>query len=194
VRFNSQDGGLLREFPQTALVISGVLALLGGAFVFLWYRTVVSLPMRRRPAFTEKPAFKWPVPIAGLGLTVSGIGMLAAVSWILSAIAIAAVGATGFVIVKFDRYSAQIRIIHDRYQELRRARPDMEELEALFHTASWRYPQWSEDRILQLVAGKDIGSLILLIIISENQIHPITDWQLYDSLKTQVAKRMRASI
>ncbi len=64
----------------------------------------------------------------------------------------------------------------------------MDESEVLYHTARWRYPAWQHDRLVELVAGKDIESLILLMMISENKINPISDWELYRSLKAAAAR------
>jgi hypothetical protein len=165
-----------------------LLATIGGLFLFLWYRTVVGLSVRRRPAFAYRPMFKWGVPFLSFVLFVVGIFLLArAGPW-------SAVGAAGgsalvlFLVVRFDRYSAAARIIYDRFQTIREADPAMEELEALFRTAQWRYPTWPHDRILELVAGKDIHGLILLVLITENKINPVDDWELYRFLKMKVER------
>jgi hypothetical protein len=75
---------------------------------------------------------------------------------------------------------------------VRRANPDMEEIEVLFQTAAWRYPKWSHDRLVELVAGKTIEDLILLMILSEYDINPISDWELYRNLKAKAAKIAQA--
>ena len=95
------------------------------------------------------------------------------------------------LMLMFDRYSAEARVIYDIYSNIRSANPGMEELEALFHLAERRYPGWSQDRVLELVAGKDIESLILIILIQENQINPISDWQLYRAVRRRVARVAR---
>jgi hypothetical protein len=95
------------------------------------------------------------------------------------------------MITGFDRYSAEMRIIRDRYREIRRANPGLADGEALFQTAFWRYPGWSQDRLVELVAGKDIESLTLLIILNEHGINPIADWELYRSLKSKAARIVR---
>jgi hypothetical protein len=78
-------------------------------------------------------------------------------------------------------------MIFGHYSRLRQANPGMEEAEVLFRTAHWRYPDWSHDRLVEMTAGKDIGSLVLFMLISEYDINPIQDWELYRSLKTKVA-------
>jgi hypothetical protein len=112
---------------------------------------------------------------------------LSTVSIWLAVGALVAAVTLSLLIVKFDRYSADMRIIHDYYRNVRTANPGLEENELLFITAMWRYPQWSHDRIVELVAGKDIENLLLLMLISENKINPLTDWELYRSLKTKAA-------
>jgi hypothetical protein len=160
----------------------------GGLFLFLWYRTVVSLPAAEQPLFIRPAAFKWGVPALALVLFAAGVFLLGTVrlrlAWIAAGLAVVA----AFLVLKFDRYSAEIRVIHDRYRSLRQANPQMEEIEVLFHTARWRYPAWTHDRLVELVAGKDIESLILLMLINENKINPISDWELYRSLKVKVAR------
>lgn len=169
-------------------LVLGTMIALGGLFIFLWYRTVVSLPARQQPLFIYPGVFKWGLPLLSLILFTTGIYLVAALSpWLAVGEAVLAV----LLILasqKFDRYSANIRIIHERYQSIRSANPGMEELEILYHTARWRYPGWSHDRIVELVSGKAIQDLILLIMISENKINPISDWELYRSLKMKVAR------
>src|SRR6266536_1538113 len=166
----------------------GAMTTAGGLFLFLWYRTVVSLPAAEQPLFIRPAAFKWGVPVLALLLFVMGVFLLGTVrlrlAWIAAGIAALAV----FLVLKFDRYSAEIRVIHDRYRSLLQANPQMEEIEVLFHTARWRYPAWTHDRLVELVAGKDIQSLILLMLIDENKINPISDWELYRLLKVKVAR------
>lgn len=168
------------------LIIFGAMTAAGGLFLFLWYRAIVAAPVRRQPLFIHAAAVKWGVPAISLILFAMGLFLLAAIrAWY----AVAACGAGAALIslvLKFDRYSANIRLIYDRYLTIRRVNPEMEEVEILFHTARWRYPRWTEDRIVELVAAKDIQSLILLMLISENKINPISDWDLYRSLQVKV--------
>jgi hypothetical protein len=169
-------------------LILGTMIALGGLFIFLWYRTVVSLPVRQQPLFIHPRMFKWGIPLISLVLLAIGFYLVAVFRpWLAAGEAVIAVSLI-LASQKFDRYSANIRIIHERYQSIRSANPGMEELEILYHTARWRYPGWSHDRIVELVSGKAIQDLILLIMISENKINPISDWELYRSLKIKVAR------
>jgi hypothetical protein len=170
------------------MVLLGAMTTAGGLFLFLWYRTLVSLPVRQQPGFILPSVFKWGIPAISLILFLSGLLILAALNPWYALIAGALAALLGFLLLKFDRYSADMRLIHDRYKMIREANPSMEELEVLFHTARWRYPKWTDDRVLELVAGKDIASLILVMVVSENKINPISDWELYRTLKFKVAR------
>jgi hypothetical protein len=173
------------------MALWGILTAAGGAFLFLWYRTVVSLPVKRQPYFVQNPAFKWGGPAASLAVFLAGLTLTAAASLPAAAIAAAACLLAGFAVIRFDRYSASMRILFSRYNDLRLQNPDLETAEVLFHLARRRYPQWSHDRLVELVAGKDIENLILLMILNENQVNPLMDWELYRSLKFKAAQIVR---
>lgn len=162
--------------------------LIGGFFLFLWYRTVVALPVRMRPRFVYSRIFKWGVPSLSIVLYLAGVFLLGRVDLRLTGIALAGSGLILFLALRFDRYSATARIIYDRFRAIRDDNPGMEELEVLFRTAQWRYPRWTHDRILELVAGKDVNGLILLMLVTENKINPVDDWELYRSLKSKVGR------
>ncbi|MBM3789159.1 MAG: hypothetical protein FJW35_02290, partial [Acidobacteria bacterium] len=151
----------------------GIITVAGGVLLFSWYRIVAALPAARQLSFIRSPPAKWGIPAASLVLLFVGLALMALRS---RATAIAAAGAAllaGALIIRFDRYSALMRTIHHRYRELRRANPRMEEIEALFLAARSRYPDWNEDRLVELVAGKNIRELLVLIVIRENDIHPL---------------------
>jgi len=170
------------------LAIEGLLVTSGGVFLFLWYRTVAGLPTARRPSFIEGLIFKWGIPGIALLLFTIGLTLLAAINVSLGAAAASAALLLSWLVIRFDRYSAVARIVYHHYSRLRDANPAMEDLEVLFHTAQWRYPLWSKDRIVELVAGKDIGGLILLMLVTENKINPISDWELYRSIRRKVER------
>jgi len=171
----------------------GAMTAAWGLFLFLWYRTVVALPAAEQPLFIRPAAFKWGVPALALVLFVTGVFLLGTVRLRLAWVAAGAAALAVVLVLKFDRYSAEIRVIHDRYRSLRQANPQTEEIEVLFHTARWRYPSWTHDRLVELVAGKDIQSLILLMLINENKINPISDWELYRALKVKIARTTRTT-
>ncbi len=170
----------------------GAMTATGGLFLFLWYRTVVSLPVRQQPLFIHPKAFKWGVPLISLLLLATGLFLLSAVDLWLGAACAGIAALLVFLVWKFDRYSADIKVIHDHYLRIRDAHPVMGDIEVLFYTAQWRYPDWTHDRLVELTAGKDIQSLILLMLIRENKINPISDWELYRSLKEKIARIARS--
>jgi hypothetical protein len=173
------------------LTALGIMTSAGGLFLYLWYRTVVGLPRKVRPPFTRPGVFRWGIPgvsaavfMAGLFLLYSvGAGVAAAAAFVSIVLVI--------LIARLDRYSAEMRMIRDRYLDIRRANPGLEDGELLLQTARWRYPTWSYDRLVELVAAKDIQSLVLLMIINENGVNPISDWELYRSLKAKVMRIVR---
>jgi hypothetical protein len=183
---------LERISPGLIMVSIGVVTSLSGLFLFLWYRTVVSLPLRKQPRFINPALFKWGMPSLSLVVFVIGLYFLASASFLLAGSILALAAFLLFLIIKLDPYSAEMRLIHSHYLGLRQDNPALEEIEILFCTAKWRYPQWSHDRIVELVAGKDIEHLILLMLINENQINPISDWALYQSLKQKAARTVRS--
>jgi hypothetical protein len=170
------------------LILLGSMTAAGGLFLFLWYRTVVSLPVGRQPRFIHSGTFKWGIPAASLVVFSAGLFLLGAISLWMAAAALGIGSLVFFLWLKFDRYTAEMRLIHDHYRRLRDANPGMEELEVLFLTAQWRHPDWAHDRILELVAGRDIENLMLLMLLSENKIDPLSDWELYRSLKARAAR------
>ena len=176
--------------PYTA---GEILAAIGGLLLFAWYRTVVSLPMARRPSFIIKACYKWGVPATSLLLFVVGVCVLLAIDVRLALAGAIVLPTLFFLFIKFDRYSATTRLLYHQYRTLRDEKPDMADLEVLFHIAQRRYPTWSQERILQFVAGKDVTELILLILVTEGQINPLLDWELYRSVKTKVSRITRPS-
>jgi len=163
-----------------------------GLFLFLWYRTIVSLPSAIRPAWVHPPAFKWGVPALSLLMFIAGLALLAAVSVWLPLAALTAAALSGFVLVRFDRYTAIMRIIHDRYRTLRASHPELDENAVLYLTAQWRYPGWTQDRLVELVADKNVESLVLLIVMEENKVNPISDWELYRRLRENASRVARS--
>src|SRR5262245_19256585 len=145
--------------------------------LFLWYRTVVSLPVARQPDFIAVPAFKWGVPALALLLFLGGVYLAALVGAMIAVAAGLVALALSAAAIRFDRYTAAMKLIHDRYRRIREHNPGMLEPEVLYHVAEWRYPRYSEDRLVELVAGKSIESLLLLMVIQDNKINPISDWE-----------------
>ena len=168
--------------------IAGISAFICSLFLFLWYRTLVSLPDAARPGFAHRSAFKWGAPGFGLLLFLLGCWLLVRVRISLSLAALGAAALAAFILIYFDRYTAQMRIIYDRYRSIRASDPSLDETTALYRTVRWRYPDWQHDRLVEMVGGKDIESLILFMIVQENRIHPIRDWELYRKLKKKASR------
>ncbi len=168
--------------------IVGVSAVTCGLFLFLWYRILVSLPQAGRPSFVCRAAFHWGVPVLSLIILLYGFRLLAEVRVSLAAAVFVAAALAVFALVHFDRYTAQMRIIYDRYRSIRASDPRRDETAVLYLTARWRYPDWQHDRLVELVGGKDIEALILVMLVQENRIHPIIDWELYRVLKKRTAR------
>ncbi len=170
------------------VMIPGILTAAGGLFLFLWYRTVAGLPSGVQPSFVRSPLFKWGFPPLSLAAFAVGICLVAAVSPWWGAVALAAAVLLAAAVVRFDRHSAQMRVVYDHYRRVREENPDIDEIEALFHTVRRRYPKWQDDRVVALAAGKNIKELILLIIVQENGINPLSDWDLYRSLRQKASR------
>ncbi len=174
------------------MTISGLMMVAAGTVLFLWYRTLAGLPLRQRPRFIRPATFKWGVPAVALILFAEGVVLLVQGSAAVASWAVVAAATFCGLVIRFDKYSAGMRLIYDHYLEVRRANPTMEEAELLFHTARWRYPEWTHDRLVELVAGKNIEALCLLMILTENGINPIQDWELYRSLKRKAKRIIRS--
>ena len=168
--------------------ILGIMTAAGGLFLFLWYRTLAGLPAKQQPQFVRPYVFKWGVPAVSLLVFLAGVIMLWEVNRRGAVITLVVAVAAAFLILKFDRYSANMRMIRDRYRRIRQADPAMEEMEALFHIAEWRYPKWPHDRLVELVAGKNLEEVVLLMIITDFDINPLADWELYRSLKAKCSR------
>lgn len=168
-----------------------ILTAMGGVFLLLWYRTIVSLPVLRQPHLIHNKAFKWGIPSLSAAAFVLAIYVASRVGLALALTTLTLAMLVLFLAIRFDRYSAEMRLIYDRFVEIRREQPSADAMEALFRTAQWRYPQSPQDRLVELIAGKDIRALILLMIVSENGINPISDWGLYQSLREKADRIIR---
>ena len=124
------------------IMILGAMTVAGGAFLFLWYRIAVSLPVQKRPRFVHTPAFKWGVPALAGMLFLIGCVLMARMSVRYAVAAALMSGLVAFLLIYFDQYSANARLIYGHYKAVRTENPDLDEIEVLFETASWRYPDW----------------------------------------------------
>ena len=148
---------------------------------------MLGLPLSRRPGFTHHHWFRWGIPPCVLILVAFGVYLIGKTNLAVSVVYTAALVGIGWLTIRFDRYSAEAREIYDHYRRIRSANPSMEELDVLYRAAEWRYPEWPHDRLVELVAGKNVEDLILLMLVQENGIHPISDWHLYRHLRDSVS-------
>lgn len=172
-------------------IFAGALTAAAGLFLFLWLRTVASLPAARQPRFIGRTSFRWGVLAISIALFVTGTYLLALASFMAGLVALVTAPTVVLLVVKFDPYSAGMRIMYGDYKQLRRANPDLCQPDLLFRTACRAYPGWSEDRVVELVAGKDIESLMLLTAIRKHGVNPITDWELYRALRKKASRIAR---
>jgi hypothetical protein len=168
-------------------ILLAVLVGITGLFATLWYRTLVGLPASRRPRYSSHRLFKWGVPLGAVSFLMLSFYIIGKKS--ITALIVFVVGSavSAACVLRFDRYSAEMRLIYDKYRNISAANPAMEEIEVLFHTAEWRYPAWNQDRLLELVAGKDVEALMVLMMMHENGINPLSDWHLYRRLRARAA-------
>jgi hypothetical protein len=170
------------------LTTLGILTVAGGFFLFLWYRTVAGLPAARQPAYVRPSLFKWGFPALSLLIFLMGLYLVALISPWRAAAVVAVATVLAAIFVRFDRHSADMRLIFAHYGRIREANPGMEDIEVLYHTARWRYPERGHDRLVEMVAGKNIKDLTLLMLAQENGINPLVDWELYRSLRAKASR------
>lgn len=163
-------------------ILCGVL----GGFLIAWPLSIRRLSMAQRPHFSRGPWFRWGVLGLGVLLFLSGFGAALARSPAWGAIALAGTLVLGFLLLRHDSYAAMARILFDDYRDLRRENPQASDFDLFYSIVKCRRPRWNEDRIMEFCAGKDIQQLVLLLILSEYEVHPLNDMQLYERLKKKV--------
>src|SRR5512137_998128 len=103
------------------MMIPGLLMVGAATFLFLWYRTLAGLPLKRQPLYIRPAIFKWGVPAVALILFVEGVVLLIKVSPEAAVAAVAVSAVMCALVIRFDRYSAEMRLIYDKYLSIRRA-------------------------------------------------------------------------
>ncbi|MGH9425536.1 MAG: hypothetical protein ACRD2L_04415, partial [Terriglobia bacterium] len=83
-------------------------------------------------------------------------------------------------------YSAMARILFDDYLALKKENPGSNDFDLFYSIVKSHRPRWNEDRIMEFCAGKDVKQLVLLLLITEYEIHPLNDMRLYEALKGKV--------
>jgi hypothetical protein len=97
------------------------------------------------------------------------------------------------LVAKHDPYSAQARIFFRNYLQLQHENPHASDFDCLYSIVKGRFPQWSEERMLELCAGKNIRQLSLILLLLENEIHPLEDMALYAWIKARIEKTIPLS-
>ncbi|MCI0422612.1 MAG: SoxR reducing system RseC family protein [Acidobacteria bacterium] len=163
-------------------ILSGML----GAFLFVWTLSIRRLSVAQQPAFSKAGWFVCGVPLLGMILFMGGFGLALGEgsAWGLAGLAITV--ALGILLLRHDSYSAMARILFDDYLSLKKENPGSSDFDLFYSIVKSRRPRWNEDRIMEFCAGKDVQQLVLLLLLTEYEIHPLNDMQLYERLKTKV--------
>ena len=122
----------------------------------------------------------------GMVLFLAGFGLALSenLRWGIAALVVTL--ALGFLLFRHDSYSAMARILFDDYLALKKENPGSNDFDLFYSIVKSRRPRWNEDRIMEFCAGKDIKQLVLLLLITEYEIHPLNDMRLYETLKSRV--------
>lgn len=163
-------------------ILSGVL----GGFLVAWPLSIRRLSVAQQPQFSKAAWFGRGVPGLGIVLFMSGFGVALREnpSWAVPALLVTLT--LGVLLFRHDSYSAMARILFDDYLALRKENPGSAEFDLFYSIVKSRRPRWNEDRIMEFCAGKDIKQLVLLLLITEYEIHPLNDMRLYERLKYKV--------
>ena len=156
-----------------------------GCFLIVWTNALKRLSLAQRPRFSRRPLFVWGVPMLGGLLAILGfaVALRRNLPWTTAIAALCFL--LGWLVLRHDQYSAMMRVIYDDYVSLKRQNPGGSEFDLLFSIIKFHYPRWSEDRKMEICAGKDIKQLVLLLVILEYEIHPLNDMPLYERLKAR---------
>ena len=163
-------------------ILSGVL----GGFLIAWPLSIRRLSVAQRPLFSKAAWFAWGVPSLGIVLLVAGFGVALREHPASGGSALAVMLMLGFLLFRHDPYSAMARILFDDYLALKRENPGSDDFDLFYSIVKSRRPRWNEDRIMEFCAGKDVKQLVLLLLITEYEIHPLNDMRLYEALKRKV--------
>ena len=162
-------------------ILAGIL----GCFLLVWSINLRRMSVAQRPRFSRWPSFRFSAPLLGGGLGLAGFGLAIQRSPLWGGLSCAISLILCWLLLKHDQYSAVIRILYDDYLTLKKQNPPSKEFDLLFSIVKSRYPRWSEDRMMEICAGKDIRQLVLLLLVIEYEIHPLNDMSLYERLKTE---------
>jgi len=163
-------------------IVSGML----GGFLVAWPLSIRRLSVAQRPLFSKAVWFAWGVPGLGMVLSVTGFGLALREHPVSGISALAVTLVLGFLLFRHDPYSAMARILFDDYLALKKENPGSNDFDLFYSIVKSRRPRWNEDRIMEFCAGKDVKQLVLLLLITEYEIHPLNDMRLYEALKGKV--------
>ena len=163
-------------------ILSGVL----GGFLIAWPLSIRRLSVAQRPLFSKAAWFAWGVPSLGIVFFVAGFAVVLRqhLAWGMTALALTLM--VGFLLFRHDPYSAMARILFDDYLALKKENPGSSDFDLFYSIVKSRRPRWNEDRIMEFCAGKDAKQLVLLLLITEYEIHPLNVMRLYEALKGKV--------
>src|SRR5258706_8323272 len=158
-----------------------LLGLLGG-FLLVWSLGIRRLSAAQRPQFSKAIWFIWGVPWLGVVFFSGGFGLTIRQNPGLGITALAVTLILSFLLFRHDPYSAMARILFDDYLTLKKENPGSNDFDLFYSIVKSRRPRWNEDRIMEFCVGKDIQQLVLLLLITEYEIHPLNDMRLYEAL------------
>jgi len=163
-------------------ILSGVL----GGFLVVWPLSIRRLSVAQRPRFSRSVLFSLGVPALGVVLAIAGFGLAIRQNpgWGILTLTIMLV--LGVLLLRHDPYSATARILFDDYLTLKKENRGSNDFDVFYSIVKSRRPRWNEDRIIEFCVGKDLKQIVLLLLITEYEIHPLHDMQLYETLKRRV--------
>ena len=169
-----------------AFFILEIMAGFTGAFLFVWSLSLRRLSKAQRPRFVRSAWFRRGIPLAGTALVTSGFLLAVRQNIWLGGMMVIVCFVVSTLLVRYDQYSAMTRVLYSDYLNLKKENPQATEYDLLYSIVKSRKPRWSEDRIVEVCAGKDIRQLVLLLLVLEFEIHPLHDMHLYEHLKGRV--------
>jgi hypothetical protein len=165
-------------------LLAGVL----GAFLVAWPLSIRRLSVAQRPRFAKAAWFAALVPGLGIVLLVAGFALAVHRTPVWGVAALGLVLTLAFLLFRHDPYSAMARILFDDYLALKKENPGVGDFDLFYSIVKSRRSRWNEDRIMEFCAGKDVKQLVLLLLITEYEIHPLNDMRLYEALKSKVER------
>jgi hypothetical protein len=168
------------------LFLLGLIGGLTGALVCVWLLSLRRLSIAQRPKFARTVWFQRGSILAGTFLVVSGFLLALRQNLFAGGLLLTGCLVLCALLLRYDQHAAMVRIIYDDYLSLKKDNLGATQYDLLYSIVKSRQPQWSDDRILEICAGKDIRQLILLLLVLEFEIHPLQDMRLYERMKSQV--------